>query len=112
SIATNIILNSSLKNEFRLIHVDTKASNALNEFGKWSIGKLFRNISIYLNLFWKCIRHRPALVLIPISQTTTGFLKDSFLILISKITGRKVLLHLRGSDFKRWLDSVNGLLKF
>ncbi len=111
SVATQIILNSSLRNHFRLFHVDTKAFKSLNELGKWSVKKILKNISIYFRMLWMCISKRPSLVLIPISQATIGFLKDSVFILISKITFRKVILQLRGSDFKRWYDSRNGLLK-
>jgi len=95
AIATQIILNSSLRNHFELLHVDTKANQTLDDLGKWSLGKIFRNLAIYFRLFGTIIRHRPALVLIPISQTSTGFIKDFFLIAISKITFRKVLVQLR-----------------
>jgi glycosyltransferase involved in cell wall biosynthesis len=111
SVATEILLNSSLRNHFRLLHVDTKAYRSLNELGKWSIRKVFKNISIYFQLLFTCLLKRPSLVLIPISQATVGFLKDSVFILISRITFRKIVLQLRGSDFKRWYDSRNNLLK-
>lgn len=112
SVATKILLNSSLRNHFELLHVDTKANKTLSELGTWSFKKIFKNISIYCKTFFACLLKRPALVLLPISQSTIGFLKDSVFIIISKITFRKIVLQLRGSDFKRWYDSRNGLLKF
>lgn len=104
SIATEIILNSSLKNNFDLIHIDTKANDTLSTLGKWRFKKLFRNYSIYLKLFKTVKKEKPDLVWIPISQTTIGFFKDSVFIWISKILKKKTVLHLRGSNFKNWID--------
>jgi hypothetical protein len=70
SIATEIILKSELKNKFRLIHLDTKAYVHLNEFGKWSINKVFRNLKKYAELRKLIRENKPELVWIPISQTT------------------------------------------
>jgi len=112
AIATQIILNSSLRNHFELLHVDTKANQTLDDLGKWSLGKIFRNLAIYFRLLGTIIRHRPALVLIPISQTSTGFIKDFFLIAISKITFRKVLVQLRGSSFLDWLSKTSPFMRW
>ena len=105
ALATRIILDSSLKEKYRLFHIDTKAYDSLNELGKWSFKKIFRNNAIYFRMLRVCISQKPDLVLIPISQATTGFIKDSIFILIARFTGRRVLLQLRGSDFKSWLKS-------
>lgn len=104
AIATRIILDSSLKNHFNLLHINTQANTDLTGIGRWSFSKLFRNFKIYFNILSVCLKKRPALVLIPISQSTSGFLKDSMFILISRMTGTKVLIHLRGSNFKTWLE--------
>src|SRR5258706_244026 len=105
SIATEIILNSSLKNNFDLIHIDTKANESLLTLGKWSFKKIIKNNTIYFRMWKSVLNNKPDLVLIPISQTTVGFIKDSVFILISKLSGRKVLLQLRGSDFKNWIQN-------
>lgn len=107
AIATQIILNSSLKDKFNLLHLDTGANTSLQTIGKWSIGKLFRNITIYFRLINILIKDRPQLVLIPISQSTLGYWKDFFFIAISRIAGRKVIVQLRGSNFKNWLAGTN-----
>lgn len=111
SIATEILLNSELKNRFQLVHLNTKINTELHAFGKWSLGKVFKNLGLYRKLI-KLIRiEKPDLVLIPISQTGTGFLKDSFFILLARAFGKKILLHLRGSQFKTWVDNSSFLNK-
>ena len=111
SIATEIILKSTLKNHFELIHLDTKINHEISSFGTWSFTKVFANIAIYSKMFSLLRKHKPVLVLIPISQTTTGFFKDSLFILIAKLFGKKVLLQLRGSNFKAWIDRSSTITK-
>lgn len=105
SIATEIILNSSLKNHFDLIHIDTKANESLRTLGKWRIKKIIKNNAIYFRLWKTVFKFSPDLVWIPISQTTVGFIKDSIFIIIARMSGKKVMLHLRGSDFKNWIQN-------
>ncbi|HXB40158.1 MAG TPA: glycosyltransferase family 4 protein [Bacteroidia bacterium] len=109
AVATEIILNSALKNTFELVHLNTKINTELDTFGKWSIGKVFKNISLYFRMLKLVSGKKPDLVLIPISQTTTGFFKDSIFILLASLFRRKILLHLRGSQFKVWADNSSGL---
>ena len=112
SIATEILLKSGLKDRFELIHLDTKINKQINSFGKWNLDKVFRNIFIYVKMFSLLRKRKPDLVLIPISQTTMGFFKDSLFILIAKLYGKKVLIHLRGSNFKTWIDHSSSLNKW
>jgi len=107
AVATQIILGSALRERFRLVHLDTKANDSLLTLGRWSVRKVFRNLAIYCNLVAKCVRYRPRIVLIPISQSTTGFVKDSALILLAWLCRRRVLVQLRGSNFRNWLGRVS-----
>ncbi|TAH37962.1 MAG: glycosyltransferase [Bacteroidetes bacterium] len=111
AIATEIILNSSLKNKFDLLHLDTKANKSLNTLGKWSLSKVFRNIGIYFRMLRILSAKKPSLVLIPISQSSTGYLKDFFFIALARLCGRKVLVQLRGSNFRNWLNSTSSLMR-
>lgn len=109
AVATNIILNSSLKDEFDLIHLNTKVNETIDDFGKGGFSKLIKNIKIYFKLFKQLKNSKPNLILIPISQTTLGFLKDSIFILIASLFRTKILLQLRGSNFKNWMNSATSL---
>jgi glycosyltransferase involved in cell wall biosynthesis len=110
SIATEIILNSSLKNNFELLHLDTKANESLLTIGKWSFKKILKNNKIYFKMWKSVLKDKPDIVWIPISQTTIGFIKDSIFIIISKLSGRKVMLQLRGSDFKNWIQNKASII--
>ena len=113
AIATSIILNSKLKDEFELIHLKTNLNESLETIEKFTITKPFKQIVIVLKLIWLIIIKNPDLVyLTTISQGTKGFLKDSVYIIISKLFFRKVLLQLRGSNWKNWLTKSSNLTKW
>ena len=111
AVATEIILKSSLNRFYDIVHVDTKVNEDLGDLGKWKVSKLFRNLSVYRNLAATCLRTRPDIVVVPISQTTTGFLKDSILILIASLFSQSVVLQLRGSNFRNWYGQVGKGMK-
>lgn len=112
AIATAIILNSSLRESFELIHLNTRVNASLSSIGRWSTGKIFRSYALYLKMAGMLIRKKPDLVLIPFSQDTVPFIKDSIYILLAKLFGRKTLLHLRGSNFLGWLGKSSSLTKW
>jgi len=111
SVAFEILINSGLKNNYNLLHLDIKANASLDTLGKWSFKKLFANLGIYKKLSNILCTKKPDLTLIPISQATIGFLKDSVFIIICKLKGTKCLIQLRGSDFKRWVSNSSFLTK-
>ncbi len=108
AIATGIILNSSLNDDFELIHVKTNINDSVSSMGRFGVGKMFKSFLLYLRFFFKCLIKRPNLVLVPVSQTTMGFLKDSVFILLAKLSFRKVVIQLRGSNWKNWLNASGG----
>jgi glycosyltransferase involved in cell wall biosynthesis len=112
AIATDIILKSSLRRSFDLAHLNTKVNASLSSIGRWGIGKIFRSCALYIQMTGKLIASRPDLVLIPFSQDTVPFIKDSFYILLAKLFRKKVVLHLRGSNFLGWLERSSSLTRW
>lgn len=104
AIATQHILASGLNTHFHILHQDTRLNREVSGIGKWHWQKPLRQAAQIGGLTWKILRYRPELVWIPISQSTGGFLKDSLFIATSRLLGCRVLLHLRGSDFRNWLN--------
>ncbi|MEW6331331.1 MAG: glycosyltransferase family 4 protein [Pseudomonadota bacterium] len=107
SVATQIILGSALKDKFRLIHLDTSDHRDLSTLGAVDFGNIYLALKHYCQLAWLILRHRPAIVYIPISQTTIGYLRDSVFIVLAKISGRKVVCHLRGGNFRNWYNGAS-----
>jgi glycosyltransferase involved in cell wall biosynthesis len=112
AIATQILLQSNLKIEFDLCHLNTGLNETINSIGKFTYGKIWKGIGRYFVYIKVLIRFRPQLILIPNGQTTTAFFKDSIYILLGKLSGSKILLQLRGSDWLNWLNKSNGFIRW
>ncbi len=112
SIATDIILNSKLSSEFDLIHLDTSDRRELSNLGKIDFWNIYLALKHYLQLVWLLLTKQPAVVYIPVSQTTVGYLRDAGFILITKLCQKKVVCHLRGSNFRSWLDHAGKVMQW
>ena len=111
AIATKIILESDLCKRYDVSFLNTKANDSISTLGKWSFGKILKNFSLYFELISLIVKNKPDVILIPISQTTSGFIKDSIYILIASVFRKRILLQLRGSDFKNWIDRSSSPVK-
>jgi glycosyltransferase involved in cell wall biosynthesis len=111
TLATEIILESSLSETFDLLHLDTSHHDTLATLGAISQRNVFSALKHSAQLVSMIVRKRPEVVYIPISQTTIGYLKDSLFILLCKALGGKVVCHLRGGFFRQWFDSANALVQ-
>jgi glycosyltransferase involved in cell wall biosynthesis len=111
TLATTVILNSGLRNEFELLHLDTSDPRDIDTLGAFDFQNIYLALKFYLQLAFRIVKYRPELVYIPVSQTTIGYLKDSGFILIAKVLGRRVLCHLRGGNWANWLASASPLTR-
>jgi glycosyltransferase involved in cell wall biosynthesis len=105
AIATQIILNSSLKEQFNMVHFDTRINTDVATMGRWGLGKFFKTLAQYRHYKKVIKNYRPKIILVPISQTTMGFYKDAQFISIGA-KHAKVIVQLRGSNFNNWLSSA------
>lgn len=112
TIATQIILNSKLKDEFDLIHLDTSDHRGLNTLNKADLRNFLSAFKHYFMLIRSVIKHWPALIYMPICQTTLGYFRDAIFILICKLFGRNVICHLRGGNFRNWYSSSSSLTRW
>ena len=104
SLATEAILKSPLRERFRLEHLDLADRRGIQHVDKPD----FYDVVLFLKQWWKLLailrKERPAVAYLPISQSTIGFLRDSFFMLPAWIAGASVIFHLHGGNFKGWYD--------
>jgi glycosyltransferase involved in cell wall biosynthesis len=108
AIACQMILNSKLKDEFRLIHLDTSDHRDINTLGKIDFGNIYHALRQYYLMLVLLIRYPDAMVYVPAGQTTVGYIRDAVFIIMAKIAGRKVITHLRGGNFLNWYNKAPG----
>lgn len=113
AVATGIILNSDiLKQDFKFYHVKTNLNRSFADMEKFKLFKLYRLIGIWFSLFLELSRRPDLVYLTTISQSPAGFIKDSFYILFSRLFRRKVIFHLRGSNWQGWLSHAHPFIRW
>lgn len=105
AIATQIILESALSEEFNLVHIDTRLNTRMDTMGKGSLKKLWLSVQIYLRYFPQLFKNDLQLVWVPIAQERSALLKDAIFIVLAFLFRKKVVIHLRGSTLLNWYQS-------
>ncbi|MCE7994807.1 MAG: glycosyltransferase family 4 protein [Roseivirga sp.] len=108
AVATQIILNSRLKEHVDLVHFDTSHHKSIDELSSKSLKNVFFPFKLYLRLFRDIIRHSPDIVYIPSQQTHIGYLRDIPYVIITRLLGKKLVFHLRGGYFRNWYNKECG----
>ncbi len=111
AVATKIILESGLKQRFDLHHFDTRINTSVADMGRFKLSKLSTIRALYTAFRQKLQKVKPVLVLIPIGQTAAGFFKDLPFIRMAAASGAKVLVQLRGSEFRDMYEGLDPLRK-
>jgi glycosyltransferase involved in cell wall biosynthesis len=106
SIWYDNLRRSSLNESFDIHWFNVNVHQDFSTLGHSSLFKIWPNIRLFLRFRSLLMRSSPQLVLIPFSQTTPGFLKDSVFIRLAKRHARTLLM-LHGSNIRAWLDSAS-----
>ena len=106
-------LNSKLLNEkYNINFLKTNFRKKNSNKGKFGISMIFNFFKYFIRLIKILISKKPHLVYYPITPTMIGWVgRDIWTILISKVFGCKVLIHLRGSHFSLNFEEFNKLVK-
>ncbi len=84
---------------------------SLDTLGKTRLKSISKNLALLKKLKRQLKATHYQLVLIPISQETIGFIKDSLFIRIAAKRADKVLLMLHGSNFLNWQKSSSWAIR-
>ena len=111
SRVTETILNSSLKDGFDLIHLDTADRRSINNMGKLDLINIGLAFKHFFQFLWLCASRKPDLVYLPIAQNVAGYLRDSLFLIPSRIFGLETVVHLNGGYFKEFYNKSNFVMK-
>jgi len=112
SVATEMILNSNLQEKFKIIHLDTADRRGLSNIGKIDFINVYLVLFHFLKFLWLCIKKRPKIVYVPISQATLSYLRDCLFLIPAKLFRRKIIIHLHGGYFRNFYERSNSVMKF
>lgn len=112
TISTQRLLNSALREKLDLRHLDTSDHRPMETVGALDLRNVGLGLASYWNLVKLCLSARPAVVYVPISQTALGFIRDSLYLLVPRLFGAAVVIHLRGGHFGRFYEGSNALMRW
>ncbi len=112
TLATEILLKSTLTDRYRVIHLDTSDHRPLSKLAVIDYENIRNAVSAFIRLFWLLATHKVDIVYVQVSQVTIGYLRDSIYIIIARFLGRSVVTHLRGGYFRQWYDSCGPLMRW
>ena len=104
SVTMRLILDSRLRERFRMSHVELADRRGIAHVGKPDIHDVFLFVSQWLSLIRRLLSERPRVVYLAISQSTIGVVRDSFFIWPSRLFGARVIIHLHGGGFRAWYE--------
>jgi glycosyltransferase involved in cell wall biosynthesis len=108
------LLSSDLRRRFKIIHLDTSDRRSLDNISNWDLINVALAIKHMLILIFLCVRHRPDLAHLSISQNAVGYLRDGlflFLLKICTLAKTRIVIHLHGSYFREFYRGANPLLR-
>lgn len=112
SMATDLILNSELRYKFKLVHLDISDRRSLLNIGRLDFKNILLAIVHILRLSLLLITRHPKIVYIPICQTISGYLRDLSFMILSKLFGARIIIHLHGGYFRELCEKSNFIFKF
>jgi glycosyltransferase involved in cell wall biosynthesis len=111
SVVTDNLLKSDLRNHFDIISLDTADRRGLANVGRLDLPNVVLALKHGLQFLWTLVARRPEIVYVCIAQNTFGYLRDCVFLVPALLTDRKVVVHLHGSDFRRFYNQTSFIMK-
>lgn len=111
--AMKTLLESGLKDEFDIVFYNTNFRSSLDQKGRMDLNLLRAFFRFNYHLIQYIVKNRPKLVYYFVTATQMGWIgKDIWCILISKLLGRKVVIHMRAGHFRINYNNFNSIFKW
>lgn len=107
------LINSSVKDEFQIIHLNTSDNRpGLNNIGKIDLRNVFYAVKNVFNLFMLIRKNKPNLVYLSPSQNIAYLREAAFIYVVKGFSNAKIVQHFHGAFFFRFYQQANFILKF
>ena len=100
----------SLEQQVELSYVPTVRERPLKASGKLSLRNVLGAASQYARFLWTLARFRPQIIHVHTSQGIAWF-KDAFYVLVGKVVGCRVVLHMHGGNFHELHETYSSLIR-
>jgi len=95
--------------DYQMLWFDTGIHKNISTIGNIGFLSLFKHMVLHIKFFLFLFREKPDIVLVPVSQSKFGIIKDSVYIFFARLFKAKVLVMLHGSNLKSYLKSSSKL---
>jgi glycosyltransferase involved in cell wall biosynthesis len=113
SLATQRLISSRhLTDRFEVQLLDISDRRPASTLGALDWGNLYLGCKHALQLMGRLLFKRPAVVYLGVSQGTWGYLRDLAFIFPSLLSGTRLVIHLRGSEFATFYRSMASPLRW
>lgn len=101
-ISEQIRKSKVINEEFECDFINISASKSMHEIQSFTVSKIIRVLSIYINLLYKLLTRRYDLCYCAIACFGVPFIKDTPVVLLCKLFGRPVLIHQHNKGMSKY----------
>lgn len=111
-ISAKLFLESNVADNFDVIKLDTNFRKSNSQKGKFGFAMMFAFFQLNIKLIKRIITFKPDIVYYYVTATMLGWLgKDIWVIMLSRLFGLKVVIHMRAGHFRKNYDQSNKVFK-
>lgn len=111
-ISAKLFLESNVADDFDIIKLDTNFRKSNSKKGKFGVAMVFAFFQLNIRLIRILIKYKPNITYYYVTATMLGWLgKDIWVIILSKLFGVKVVIHMRAGHFRKNYDQSNIVFK-
>lgn len=108
--AEQLIASNRIGSEYEIELFSISVNTEVRSIGRPKASNLWPNVTLYFKYWRKLCRGSFLVVIVPLSQSPLGYLRDSVYTIIARSMGSAVLHYLHGSTFKRDVLQRSGSL--
>jgi len=112
AVATERLVHSEAMNrQFEILFLNQSDKRDVKNAGKFDLLNILFALWHIAQFIFLVIWKRPELIYVPISQSAGGYLRDGTYLLIARALGKKSVVHLRGSNFRKFYENSSRLMR-
>jgi glycosyltransferase involved in cell wall biosynthesis len=110
--AQRLLQAANLRAAFEVLCIDISDKRSPDNIGRLDLVNVFLAIKHIYRCFMVLLLRRPVLLYLGISQGLWGYLRDLGFIIPALLLRRKVVIHLRGSEFDSFYKAMPGVCRW
>jgi glycosyltransferase involved in cell wall biosynthesis len=111
-MATGFLMRTRAARDLGIHLIDTADRRGLGNVGRLDLGNILLAILHGARFWWALASVRPRVVYVPIAQNTLGFLRDSLFLIPSRLTRRRIVIHVHGGHFGDFYSEASAAMRW